>query len=73
MKLTEFENPLTGKRDNIFDLGGLWSKVLGVVMLFIVFAAGQNLTNLVGSKLPIDTAVDPIFKAAPVGTSKIVL
>jgi predicted solute-binding protein len=62
MKLTEFENPLTGKKSNLFDVGSLWSQILGVVMLFVVFAMGQNVARKISSKVPaIDTTIEPII------------
>lgn len=71
MKLTEFENPFTGKKDSITDISGLWGKILGVVMLFVIFAAGQNVAGMISKKLPmVDTTIEPLTqqqaaKAAP--------
>jgi hypothetical protein len=74
-KLTEYENPVTGKKDNLFDLSGIWGKILGVVMFFIVFAAGQNIASMIGNKLPlIDTKIEPITTTpATTGGTKQVL
>lgn len=68
LKLFEYENPMNGNKSNVFDLGSLWSKVLGVLMFFVIFAAGQNIARVVSSKLPIDTQIEPIINkpaAAP--------
>ena len=62
-KLTEYENPITGKKENIFDLGGLFSKVVGVVVMLFIFATGQNLAKTVSSKTKLDTQVDPLWTA----------
>jgi hypothetical protein len=73
MKFGDFlkgQDPLTGKEMSILDLNGWISKILGVVMLFIVFAAGQNLAGKVGSKLPVDTKIDPIISQPTISNSR---
>lgn len=61
MKLSQYENPITGKTENLFDLGGMFSKILGVVVMFFIIATGQNLAKTVSSKTKLDTSIDPII------------
>lgn len=62
-KLTEFENPLTGKRQSLFDLGGMWSLILGVIVLLFITGTGQNIARTISNKVPgIDTQPETIFR-----------
>ena len=61
MKLSNYENPLTGKTENLFDLGGMFAKVMGVVVMFFVVATGQNLARTIGNKTKLDTSVEPLI------------
>lgn len=64
-KLTTYENPLTGKKENLLDFSGWLQKIIGVVVLFIVIAAGQNVAKLVSNKVGfVDTTIDPIVQPA---------
>ena len=66
-KLTQYENPITGKKEDIFDIGGLFSKVVGVVIMLFVVATGQNLARNISGKTKLDTSLDPfIDRPAPV-------
>lgn len=58
MKLTQYENPLTGKKEDLFDLGGLFGKVVGVVIMLFVVATGQNLAKTISGKTKLDTSLD---------------
>jgi hypothetical protein len=70
MKLFEFENPVNGKKDNFFDINGMWSKVFGVFVMFLVIATGQNLAKMVTKRVPaLDTTIDPIVANEPVKIS----
>lgn len=69
MKLTDYENPLTGKKENIFDFESIFSKILGVVIMFFVVATGQNLAKTVASKTKLDTTIDPIIAQPIVPTN----
>lgn len=60
-KLTQYENPVTGKTENLLDLGGLFGKVVGVVVMFFVVATGQNLARTISGKTKLDTSIDPFF------------
>lgn len=63
MKLTEFENPLSGEKGNIFDLSKLWSLILGVFVFMFVVATGQRVASIVSGKLPfVDTTIDPLTR-----------
>lgn len=68
MKLDKYENPLTGKTDSIFDLGSLFSKVLGVVVMFFIIATGQNVASKISSKVPVDTTIEPLTRQPVVNT-----
>lgn len=60
MKLTQYENPFSGKKENIFDLGGMFSKILGIVVMFFVIATGQNIAKTVSNKTKLDTTIEPL-------------
>jgi hypothetical protein len=72
--LTKAKDPVTGQTTNIFDVGDILSRILGVVLFFVIFAAGQNAASKVGKVLPIDTTIDPIVnkQTVPINT-KVVL
>lgn len=59
MKLTQYENLFSGKKENLFDIGSMFGKVLGVVVMFFVLATGQNIAKTVGNKTKLDTSLDP--------------
>lgn len=60
-KLTQFENPFSGKKASIFDIGQIWSMILGVFIMFFVFAMGQRVAGTVSQKVPlVDTTIEPI-------------
>jgi hypothetical protein len=45
MKLSEYENPLTGKQHNLFDLSSLLAQILGVFVLVVTFMFGQKIAD----------------------------
>jgi hypothetical protein len=62
-KLTQFENPFSGKKASIFDFSQIWSMILGVFIMFFVFAMGQRVANTVSTRLPVvDTSIEPIIR-----------
>jgi hypothetical protein len=62
-KLTQFENPFSGKKASIFDFGQIWSMILGVFVMFFVFAMGQRVAGTVSSRVPmVDTSIEPIIQ-----------
>lgn len=62
MKLTQFENPFSGKKSSILDIGQIWSMILGVFVMFFVFAMGQRVAGTVSSRIPaVDTSIEPII------------
>lgn len=68
MKLTDFENPISGKKGNLLDLSTLWANIMGVFVLFLVFATGQNIANRVSGRFRyIDAQPDPIVRPAVTG------
>jgi hypothetical protein len=62
-KISEAKVPGVGSV-NILSPTAWLQMILGVVMLLIAIAIGQGVKNKVGSKLPIDTTIEP-FTAAP--------
>ena len=46
MKLSDYENPITGRESNLFDIGRTFSLFLGIVVLIILFMFGEKLVNL---------------------------
>ncbi len=69
MKLTEYENILTGKKENLLDIGGLFGKVVGVVIMLFVVATGQNLAKKISSTTKLDTQLDNFVAPAPAPAS----
>jgi hypothetical protein len=45
MKLSSYENPISGEKGNLFDLGKVWSEVLGVAVLVMIFIFGQKIAD----------------------------
>lgn len=61
MKLTGYTSPLSGAKGDLLDISGLWSNILGVIVMFVVFATGQKMVQQFGSKIPfVDTQIEPI-------------
>ena len=52
VKLTQFQNPVTGQRGNILNLGNLWSLALGGVVLFMVWGLASNLFGVFRGFMP---------------------
>jgi hypothetical protein len=70
MKLAEVlkaENPLTGKSTSLLDIQGIFSMILGVVLLLFVVATGQNVANAVSGKFSrVDTSVQPLTSSGAI-------
>ena len=64
-KLSQYENPLTGKTENLFDVGSLFGKIMGVVVMLFVIATGQNVAKTISGKTKLDTQLDPFIAPAP--------
>jgi len=47
MKLSTYQNPISGRSGNLFDLGGLWSLILGVFVIILVWIGGQKLADMI--------------------------
>lgn len=62
MKLTDFKTP-TGASGNIFNPSDWIGLILGTVVLFVTFAAGQNIAGKINGKAGgfVDTQIDPII------------
>jgi len=54
MKLSSYENPISGTRGNLFNLGNLWAQILGVFVLVMVFMFGQKLADFIFGKTGIE-------------------
>lgn len=71
-KLTDFENPITGKKENLLDFGGMLSKVLGVVVMLFIVATGQNVAKQISGKASmIDTTIDPFIKQPTISNQRV--
>lgn len=71
-KLTKFVQPFSGKEYSLTDIGGLWSMILGVFVMFFVFSAGQNIAGKVSSRVPaIDTTIEPVIASRTVSSQAI--
>lgn len=68
-KLTEYENPITGRKESITDISGLFGKIVGVVVMFFVVATGQNLAKTISGKTKLDTSIEPLINQ-PVAVTK---
>lgn len=66
-KLTDFENPLSGKKGSIFSFSDWWSLVLGMMVILIVAWGGQKLASTVTGNLP--GGVGAGFATNPMGTN----
>jgi hypothetical protein len=67
-KITDVQTPF-GASGNILSPSSWLQMILGVVMFLIVFAIGQNVKDRIGSKLPIDTTIDPIIRQPVAATN----
>jgi hypothetical protein len=45
MKLSSFENPVSGRKHNIFDIGNLWSMFLGFFVFIVLLVAGLKVAE----------------------------
>lgn len=73
-KLSQYENPLTGKTENLFDIGSLFGKIMGVVVMLFVIATGQNVAKTISGKTKLDTQLDPFINTpapAPTNTKRV--
>ena len=73
-KLSQYENPLTGKTENLFDVGSLFGKIVGVVVMLFVIATGQNVAKTISGKTKLDTQLDPFINTpapAPTNTKRV--
>jgi hypothetical protein len=66
MKLSSYENPVSGSRGNLFNIGNLWSQILGVFVLVMVFMFGQKLADFI-------FGVTGMEQEKPTTTTRIVL
>jgi len=52
MKLSSYENPISGNRGNLFNIGDIWGQILGVFVLVMVWIGGQWLADFFFPKTP---------------------
>jgi len=71
--LFKTKDPITGQTSDIFDLGDILARVLGVVMFFIIFAAGQNAAGFIGKKIPVDTTIEPVVNRPIMSNDKVLV
>jgi hypothetical protein len=72
--LLKAESPISGKTVSLTDIGGLWSLILGGVVIFFVTATAQNIANRISTKLPmIDTRVEPLTQGVTVSNNEIIV
>jgi hypothetical protein len=68
MKLTEFQTP-TGAKGNLLSPASWLQLIIGSAVMIATFAMGQSFLKRVGTKLPIDTQIDPIISVPNVAKS----
>jgi hypothetical protein len=61
MKIADAKVPGLGNV-NILSPAAWLQMILGVIMILVTVAVGQNIKNKVGAKLPFDTEIDPFVK-----------
>lgn len=47
MKLSNYENPVSGSKSSLFNIGNLWAQILGVFVFIMVFIFGQKLADFI--------------------------
>jgi hypothetical protein len=47
MKLSDYSNPISGKKEDLFNLGNLWEQILGVVVFVVIFIFGIKIAEWV--------------------------
>jgi hypothetical protein len=45
MKLSDYSNPITGKKEDLFNISNLWEQVLGVVIFVTIFIFGIKIAE----------------------------
>lgn len=56
--LAKVQNPISGKEFSLFDVGAIFSLILGGVVLIGATAASQNIAKKVEQKLKMDMTID---------------
>jgi len=57
MKLSTYENPISGTRGDLFNIGNLWAQILGVFVLVMVFLFGQKIADFFFPNTPAEEKV----------------
>jgi hypothetical protein len=47
MKLSDYSNPVTGKKEDLFNISTLWEQILGIVVFVIIFIFGIKIAEWV--------------------------
>jgi hypothetical protein len=72
--LLKAENPISGKSISLTDISGIWSLILGGVLIFFVTATAQNIAGRISNRLPIiDTRIEPLTQGVTVTNNEIVV
>lgn len=69
MKITEFENPMSGKKGNVTRFSDWWGLILGVGVLLVVFNLGQRIANIFTRRVPGNISpgfTQPVFGQAAI-------
>jgi hypothetical protein len=61
MKLSEYSNPISGKKEDLFNIGNVWEQILGVVMFVIIFVAGLKVAEWIFPQ-PAGTTASPLVR-----------
>ena len=70
--ITNYQDPVTGKTENLFNISGIWQKILGVVVLLFAVTMAQKVGSAVGGRFKMfDTTPDPIT-GVPSGPSEVI-
>lgn len=66
-ELTTAENPISGKKFNLLDIGQLWHLALGAGAVLLAVNIGQKVFGAIGARVPyVSTRIqDPIAPTAP--------
>jgi hypothetical protein len=47
MKLSDYSNPISGKKEDLFNVSNLWEQILGVVVFVTIFIFGIKVAEWV--------------------------
>jgi hypothetical protein len=47
MKISDYSNPISGKKEDLFNISNLWEQILGVVVFVVIFIFGIKIAEWV--------------------------